>query len=167
MVQELILFPFQSDNSNRNYYYMCDTYSNDHDNYYHGHCYVNLALDFKLHCPFWDTSCHSRINSGAPRQFLAKQWFSVKWQLLSLCNICVWSRIVDWPINCPQVISAPVLLSRRHLCQEHWLAICQGYYELCLLLVLFFWSLRETSKKHLHHRSFTFCFVVSSEIGFE
>ena len=90
------------------------------------------------------------------QQFLAKQRFSVKWRLLSLCNICVRSRIVDWPINCPQVISALVLLLRGHLCREHWLAICQGYYELCLLLVLFFRFLRETSKKHSHRPFFLF-----------
>ena len=88
------------------------------------------------------------------QQFLAKQWFSVKWRLPSLCNICVRSLIVDWPINYPQVFSTPVLLLCGHLRREHWLAICQGYYELCLLLVLFFRFLRETSKTHSHHPFF-------------
>ena len=71
----------------------------------------------------------------------------------SYCVSSAFGVIVDyfWSLNCtcPQV-STPVLsFIRTFKFQENWLAICLGYYELCMLLVLFFQFLPETSKKHI------------------
>ena len=73
------------------------------------------------------------------------------WRLLSSCILsCAFGVIVDyfWRLNCPQVNTPVLSFIRTFKCQENWLAICLGYYELCMLLVLFFQFLRGTSKKH-------------------
>lgn len=48
------------------------------------------------------------------------------------CLSSAFGVIVDGLKNCLQV-STPVLSFYDHLCQKNWLAICLGYYELCLL----------------------------------